>query len=149
MRSILIGVMLLAAMAAAQKAGAPQPASAPPKAEGKGAGTTSGTQYWDLKVGTGKKAIPGFTIRVHYTGWVKKKKDEYIVFDSSVGKDPLKFDLGMGQVVKGWDQGIAGMRVGGRRLLVIPPDAGYGREGSGSVPPNATMIFEVELVEVR
>ncbi|HUS20201.1 MAG TPA: FKBP-type peptidyl-prolyl cis-trans isomerase [Terriglobales bacterium] len=149
MRFMVMSVLLMAAMAWAQKPTGPQPAAAPPKAEGKGGGTVSGTQYWDLKVGTGKKAIPGFTLRVHYTGWLRKKKDQYEVFDSSVGKDALKFDLGMGRVIKGWDEGIAGMRVGGRRLLVIPPEAAYGREGSGKISGNATLIFEVELVEVR
>lgn len=121
----------------------------PTKMEGKPSYTMSGTQYWDMVVGTGKKAIPGFTIRVHYTGWYKKNKTTYVLFDTSTGRKPIEFDLGLRKVIKGWDEGIAGMRVGGKRQLVIPPDAAYGREGTNRIPGNMTLIFEVELVEVR
>ncbi len=117
--------------------------------EGKPSYTISGTKYWDMTVGAGKKAIPGFTIRVHYTGWYKKNKTNYVLFDSSRGRGPLQFDLGMRKVIKGWDEGIRGMRVGGKRQLVIPPEAAYGREGTAGIPGNTTLIFEVELVEVR
>ena len=117
--------------------------------EGKPSYTISGTQFWDIKVGTGKKAIPGFTLRVNYTGWYKKNKTDYVIFDSTRDKGPYQFDLGMHHVIKGWDEAIPGMRVGGKRQLVIPPDAAYGRDGSGKIPPNTTLIFEIELVEVR
>lgn len=117
--------------------------------EGKPSYTKSGTQYWDILLGTGKKAIPGFTVRVHYTGWYKKSKTAYVVFDTSHGRDPFSFDLGVGRVIKGWDEGLQGMKVGGKRQLVIPPDSGYGNRGSGKIPPNTTLIFEVELVDVR
>lgn len=137
-------VLLLLASLAAQEA-----PPAPRQMEGKPTATLSGTQYWDIVVGTGKKAIPGFTIEVHYTGWYKKNKTTYVMFESSLGRKPIRFDLGMGRVIKGWDEGLAGMRVGGKRQLVIPPEAGYGRQGSGNIPPNTTLIFEVELLGVR
>jgi FKBP-type peptidyl-prolyl cis-trans isomerase FkpA len=136
-------------IAASVKAEAKTIPSAPAKVEGKGQYTISGTQYWDLTVGTGKKAIPGFTLQVTYVGWYKKGKTEYVVFDSNLGKSPFQFDLGMRQVIKGWDEGIAGMRVGGKRQLVIPAEAAYGRDGSGKIPPNTALTFEVELVGVR
>lgn len=125
------------------------PPPAPKPVEGKPSYTKSGTQYWDIVVGTGKKAIPGFTIRVHYTGWYKKNKTTYVIFDTSHGRDPIKFDLGVGRVIKGWDEGLQGMKVGGKRQLVIPSDSAYGSRGSGKIPPYATLIFEVELVDVR
>lgn len=125
------------------------PPPAPQTMEGKPSSTKSGTQYWDMVVGAGKKAIPGFTVSVHYTGWYKKNKTSYVLFDTSRGRNPIKFDLGVGRVIKGWDEGLQGMKVGGKRQLVIPPDSAYGRQGSGKIPPNTTLIFEVELVDVR
>lgn len=122
---------------------------APSKVEGKPSYTISGVQYWDIKVGTGKKAIPGFTLRVNYTGWYKKNKAEYVIFDSSKAKGPFQFDLGMRHVIKGWDEAIPGMHVGGIRQLVIPAEAAYGRDGSGKIPPNTPLIFEIELVDVK
>jgi FKBP-type peptidyl-prolyl cis-trans isomerase len=135
---------------ALHKASSKSPAEppVPAKMEGKPTYTLSGTQYWDMTVGTGKKAISGFTVRVHYTGWYKKK-NSYVLFDSSRGSEPIEFDLGRRAVIKGWDEGIAGMRVGGKRQLVIPPEAGYGAQGSGKIPSYTTLIFEVELVEVK
>jgi len=124
-------------------------APVPTQMEGKPFSTRSGTQYWDIVVGTGKKAIPGFTVLVHYTGWYKKNKTTYVIFDSSRGRGPIKFDLGSGRVIKGWEEGLQGMRVGGKRQLVVPSDSGYGREGSGKIPPYTTLIFEVELLDVR
>ena len=108
----------------------------------------------DVKVGTGRIAAAGITAVVHYTGWLydDKAADHHgKKFDSSVDrKDPFSFPLGMGRVIKGWDQGVDGMKVGGKRTLVIPPELGYGARGAGGViPPNATLIFDVELLDVQ
>ena len=108
----------------------------------------------DVVVGTGRLAAAGTTAVVHYTGWLydEKAKDRHgAKFDSSVDrKDPFSFPLGMGKVIKGWDQGVEGMKVGGKRTLVIPPDLGYGARGAGGViPPNATLIFDVELLDIK
>lgn len=109
--------------------------------------TPSGLQYVDLKVGTGASPQTGQTAVVHYTGWLVDGKK----FDSSKDRgQPFSFALGRGQVIKGWDEGVATMKVGGVRKLVIPPDLAYGARGAGGViPPNATLTFEVELLEVR
>ncbi|WP_087688131.1 MULTISPECIES: FKBP-type peptidyl-prolyl cis-trans isomerase [unclassified Pandoraea] len=108
--------------------------------------TDSGLQYDDLQVGDGAEATPGQTVTVHYTGWLTDGKK----FDSSKDRnDPFAFVLGGGMVIRGWDEGVAGMKVGGKRKLVIPPELGYGARGAGGViPPNATLVFEVELLEV-
>lgn len=100
----------------------------------------------ELKAGTGAEAKAGQAVSVHYTGWLTDGKK----FDSSVDRgQPFKFQLGAGQVIQGWDKGVAGMKVGGKRKLTIPPQMGYGERGAGGViPPNATLIFEVELLGV-
>jgi FKBP-type peptidyl-prolyl cis-trans isomerase FkpA len=101
-------------------------------------------QYEDLVVGTGAEAQPGQNVSVHYTGWLT----DGTKFDSSVDRGkPFQFPLGAGRVIKGWDVGVAGMKIGGKRRLTIPPDMGYGARGAGNViPPNATLVFEVELL---
>ncbi len=101
----------------------------------------------DLKVGEGATATAGQSVTVHYTGWLTNGQK----FDSSVDRnDPFEFNLGRGQVIPGWDQGVAGMQVGGKRKLTIPPEMAYGSRGAGGViPPNATLVFEVELLGIR
>ncbi len=107
----------------------------------------SGLKYVDLKVGDGTVAESGMTASVHYTGWLT----DGTKFDSSLDRgQPFAFKLGAGQVIRGWDEGVKGMRVGGKRKLTIPPDLGYGSAGAGGlIPPNATLVFDVELVEVH
>jgi len=109
--------------------------------------TPSGLQYVDLQEGTGAEAKPGQTVSVHYTGWLENGTK----FDSSHDRRaPFNFALGAGQVIRGWDEGVAGMKIGGKRKLTIPSALGYGTRGAGGViPPNATLIFEVELLGVR
>ena len=123
-----------------------QTTASPTKVTGKATSTASGLQYWDIVVGNGATAVAGKPVKVHYTGWLTDGKK----FDSSVDRgQPFGFTLGAGQVIKGWDEGVAGMKVGGKRQLRIPPELGYGSRGAGSViPPNATLIFDVELLEV-
>ena len=115
---------------------------------------SKGSRMIDHKVGTGAEAVPGKTVAVHYTGWLfdaaapdnKGKK-----FDSSRDRgNTFKFPLGGGRVIAGWDQGVAGMKVGGQRTLIIPPELGYGARGAaGAIPPNATLVFDVELLGVE
>jgi FKBP-type peptidyl-prolyl cis-trans isomerase FkpA len=109
--------------------------------------TPSGLRYQDLAVGEGAEATAGKTVSVHYTGWLPNGEK----FDSSRDRDqPFGFTLGAGQVIAGWDEGVAGMKVGGRRKLVIPPDLGYGTAGAPpDIPPGATLVFDVELLNVR
>ena len=107
----------------------------------------------DLSVGSGADALRGKTVTVQYTGWLYdsgKADNKGSQFDTSVGRGPFTFTLGAGQVISGWDQGVVGMKVGGKRRLVIPPEMGYGARGAGGViPPGATLVFDVELVEIR
>lgn len=105
----------------------------------------SGVVVTDLVVGNGAEAKKGQRVRVHYTGWLTNGTQ----FDSSVGGEPFDFRLGAGEVIKGWDHGVAGMKVGGKRKLVIPPALGYGAQGAGDdIPPHSTLVFEVELLKV-
>jgi FKBP-type peptidyl-prolyl cis-trans isomerase len=109
--------------------------------------TSSGLEYIEVEAGTGAQAEAGKTVAVHYTGKFQDGK----VFDSSVSRgEPIEFPLGKGRVIKGWDEGIALMKVGGKAQLIVPPDLGYGERGAGGViPPNATLVFDVELVAVK
>ena len=111
----------------------------------------SGLQYEDTEIGEGDEAVSGKDVVVHYTGWLFNDGVQGEKFDSSKDRrDPFMFALGSGMVIKGWDEGVAGMRVGGARTLVIPPEMGYGARGAGGViPPNATLKFEVELLGIQ
>lgn len=121
--------------------------SAPAAAPAKTYSDVTELKIEDLKVGTGTEAKAGNTVTVHYTGWLTNGNK----FDSSVDRgQPFPFKLGAGQVIQGWDKGVAGMKVGGKRRLMIPPQMGYGERGAGNViPPNATLVFEVELLDVK
>lgn len=123
-------------------------ATGPTKVTGPGTTTPTGLKYWDIRVGTGATAEKGKKVKVDYTGWLTTGKK----FDSSVGTGkPFEFTLGNGDVIKGWDEGVAGMKVGGKRQLRIPPDLAYGAQGTpgGPIPANATLIFDVRLVGVE
>ena len=116
--------------------------------------TESGLQYQDIKEGDGAEAVAGQTVTVHYTGWLEdgdKPDSRGKKFDSSWDRnDPFAFELGRGRVIQGWDEGVQGMKVGGVRELTIPPQLGYGAKGLGGViPPNATLVFKVELLSIR
>lgn len=143
---LLLGLTLLPSSAVAYKEHAAQPHSATSE--------VAALQKIDVKVGTGEEAVVGKTVSVHYTGWLydenaadKKGKK----FDSSHDRgDPFSFWLGAGRVIKGWDKGVLGMKVGGQRTLIIPPHMAYGAHGAGNViPPNAALIFDVELIGLQ
>ena len=111
----------------------------------------NGLKFIDTTVGTGDEATSGKNVAVHYTGWLEQKGKKGQKFDSSVDRGvTFKFPLGAGRVIKGWDEGVQGMKEGGKRTLIIPSDLGYGSRGAGAViPPNSTLIFDVELVDVK
>jgi FKBP-type peptidyl-prolyl cis-trans isomerase FkpA len=112
----------------------------------------TGLKKIDRVVGSGKVAASGNTVTVHYSGWLyspKADKQHGAQFDSSVGGAPFTFQLGAGKVIKGWDQGVAGMKVGGKRTLIVPAGLGYGSRGAGPIPPNANLIFDVELIDIK
>jgi len=124
----------------------PQTPAGPTKVQGPAKTKPGGLQYWDIKAGTGAEAKAGSQVVVNYTGWLTNGTK----FDSSIGREPFDFKIGAGQVIKGWDEGVAGMKVGGKRQLKIPPSLGYGAQGAGGViPPNATLIFDVELLRIK
>ena len=119
----------------------------PPPAPGEPTETGSGLKYIEIEPGSGDSPEPGETVVVHYTGWL----EDGTKFDSSVDRGtPFSFKIGTGQVIPGWDEGLATVQVGGKRRLIIPPELAYGPEGRPPViPPNATLIFDVELLEIR
>lgn len=160
-KSVAVGIIILALGAVSSVAQTAPPAKkaakvvsvrpntkAPTKVTGDGVKAESGLQYWDIVVGTGAVAKEGDRVRVHYTGWLTTGKK----FDSSLdwGR-PFTFALGNGEVIQGWDEGIAGMKVGGKRQLRVPPALGYGEAGTpdGTIPANATLIFDVQLLSVQ
>ena len=138
----------LAATLAARSASADEQEK---KSESKMIKTATGLQYEDTKVGTGASPAKGQTCVMHYTGWLWENGAKGKKFDSSLDRGtPFSFPIGQGRVIKGWDEGVSTMKVGGKRTLLIPPDLGYGSRGAGNViPPNATLLFEVELLEVK
>lgn len=158
-RSSVFAAMLLAAAVAQAQEQAAQAAAAPaaPVVVGSATPGPAAEQLivTDTKIGTGKEATPGATVYMHYSGWLYRPlaKDMHgRMFDSSIPRgEPLDFVLGTGRVIKGWDQGVAGMKVGGKRTLIIPSELAYGSRpspGSG-IPPNSALIFDVELVDVK
>jgi FKBP-type peptidyl-prolyl cis-trans isomerase len=138
---------LIATLSLAQTAAQKPNTSAPTKVTGDAVKTASGLQYWDITVGTGVEAKQGSHVKVHYTGWLTSGKK----FDSSVDAgQPFEFTIGRGDVIKGWEEGVAGMKVGGKRQLRIPPELGYGASGyPGVIPANATLIFDIQLLGVK
>jgi peptidylprolyl isomerase len=148
-RARVTAVAFATVVVAGLVAGAPTPATA--QAVGKTMTTPSGLQITDIKAGTGTMPKSGQICVMHYTGWLYQNGAKGAKFDSSVDRgQPFEFPIGTGRVIRGWDEGVADMKVGGKRTLVIPPDLGYGARGAGGViPPNATLIFEVELLGVK
>ena len=143
----VVAVLWTAAAPADEKA---NPPAAAEKKESKMVKTPSGLQYEDTTVGTGESPKSGQTCVMHYTGWLWENGQKGKMFDSSVGKKPFEFPIGAERVIKGWDEGVATMKVGAKRTLLIPPDLGYGARGAGGViPPNATLIFDVELIGIK
>ena len=137
--AVLFGGLSLTAADKDKKAG-------PPPVSGTPITRPDGLKIWDVKVGTGARAIGGMDLTVSYTGWLTNGRK----FDSSADHDgPFTFRLGSRQVIKGWDEGLVGMRAGGKRRLEIPPALGYGSRGKGDIPPNATLVFDIELLAVN
>jgi len=145
------GAVLVAALVAAVYLFAAGPTPAEAQTEGKTITTPMGLKIIDTKVGTGVQPKKGQTVVVNYTGWLYENGAKGKKFDSSLDRGyPFMFKLGEGQVIQGWDDGVATMKVGGKRTLIIPPRLGYGSRGAGgAIPPNATLIFDVDLVGVK
>jgi FKBP-type peptidyl-prolyl cis-trans isomerase len=146
-KKVLFTAILVLISAALVAQNAKPNTGGPTKVTGAPTKTPSGLEYWDIKVGTGATATKGSAVKVHYTGWLTNGK----MFDSSVGKAPFTVEpLGSAPVIKGWNEGLQGMKVGGKRQLRIPPDLAYGPGGyPGIIPPNATLIFDVEVLAVK
>jgi FKBP-type peptidyl-prolyl cis-trans isomerase FkpA len=144
---VVTALSVSAVVACSQPTAGQSPAAPAQSSAAKEVTLPDGLKYTDDQVGTGAEAVAGKTVAVHYTGWLT----DGTKFDSSRDRNqPFSFPLGRGQVIKGWDEGVAGMKVGGKRTLTIPPDLGYGARGAGGViPPNATLKFEVELLDVK
>ena len=156
--SCALGLTLTLALAGCDRAKAPQPAGTPAETAAAGATATAtdsaavAFQKIDTVTGTGKEATAGATAVVNYTGWLYDPAAESkhgAQFDSSIGREPFSFELGAGRVIKGWDDGVQGMKVGGKRTLIVPAAMGYGDGGAGPIPPGATLIFDVELLDVK
>jgi peptidylprolyl isomerase len=144
-RSLVVVAVLTAMCSLSAMAGQEQAGDKGKTAAAKTVTTASGLKYTDVKVGSGASPVKGKQVKVHYTGTLENGKQ----FDSSVGKQPFSFVIGVGQVIPGWDEGVMGMKVGGKRKLIIPSKLGYGAAGAGSaIPPNATLLFDVELLDV-
>jgi len=142
-RRTILSTMIVGAVAAIATRAAAQ--------TGKAMTTASGLQIIDSKEGTGASPKPGQTCVMHYTGWLYENGQKGKKFDSSVDRnEPFEFTIGQRQVIAGWDEGVASMKVGGKRTLIIPPALGYGTRGAGGlIPPNATLMFDVELLAVK
>jgi peptidylprolyl isomerase len=144
-RSLVVLAVLTAMCSVSAMAGQEKESAKGKTAAAKTVTTASGLKYTDVKVGSGAAPVKGKLVKVHYTGTLVNGKQ----FDSSVGREPFSFVIGVGQVIPGWDEGVMGMKVGGKRKLVIPSNLGYGARGAGGdIPPNATLLFDVELLDV-
>lgn len=138
----LVGASLILALAGCERGKGPAPTEA----------AAIPLQKIDTVTGTGKEAVAGANVVVNYTGWIyepNSPQQHGAQFDSSVGRSPFSFPLGAGQVIPGWDEGVKGMKVGGKRTLIVPAAMAYGSNGIGPIPPNSNLIFDVELLEVR
>ena len=152
--SVLLALICAAALPTAQAASAAAPAAPAAAVSATPGPAADSLIVTDSKVGTGKEAASGMEVVVNYTGWLYRPLAKNLhgkQFDSSVGREPLSFKLGAGRVIKGWDQGVAGMKVGGKRTLIIPSEMAYGARGAGNgeIPPNSALIFDVELLDVK
>ena len=144
-RSLVVVAVLTVMCSVSAMAGQEQAGAKGKTAAAKTVTTASGLKYTDVKVGSGASPVKGKQVKVHYTGTLENGKQ----FDSSVGRGPFSFVIGVGQVIAGWDEGVMGMKVGGKRKLIIPSKLGYGARGAGGdIPPNATLLFDVELLDV-
>ena len=150
-RKIMLPLRIVGAVVALAMTAAVAPLAYAVAAEPKVIEMPDGLKYTDNKVGDGATATPGTKVSVHYTGWLYKDGAKGAKFDSSLDRgQPFEFTLGAHQVIAGWDEGVAGMKIGGDRTLIIPPELGYGARGAGGViPPNATLLFDVELIAIR
>jgi FKBP-type peptidyl-prolyl cis-trans isomerase len=144
---IALAATTVLAQNASKKKAADSESNGPTKVTGQSTKLPDGLQYWDIKTGTGKEAKKGDSVKVNYTGWLTSGKK----FDSSIGRGPFTVSpLGSAPVIKGWNEGIVGMKVGGKRQLRIPAELAYGQQGyPGVIPPNSTLIFDVELLDVK